>query len=177
MWSDFHALPTNNKAEFGFLVMFFSFSLALPPILPFAAKKKALYSHGFVVWIFFVHCICNFSSDTSLVFRPTQIHQIDATFLSLRKRTSVERKAFIVNSFPYWLFHCCLFLLSSRYQIIGGFVLVFCSDCFFDFIFFLSGIGNLQEKVSLDVLNQKAIQRKFCRIVYIQVRVHEQIAL
>lgn len=108
---------TNKKAGFGFLVRIFFLFLQLSSFSPIAfyCKEKTC---SVMVWLFggFLHCIFNFSSDTGLVFRPTHAHLIDATILSLRKRTNVKRKTSVRNSFPYWLSHCCSFLLSSRYQ-------------------------------------------------------------
>lgn len=92
---------TNKKVGFGFLVMvIFFFCLVLSSLLSFTAKEK-LCSVMVLLFGVFLHCIFNFSSDAGLVFRPTHVHQIGATILSLRKRTSVKRRTLMRNNFPY----------------------------------------------------------------------------
>lgn len=93
------------------------------------------------------------------------------------KKNKCKEKGSYKEQFSLLTLTAAHFFCPVDTRLIGGFVLVFRLDWFFGLLFFPSGIGNLQEKVSLDVLNQKAVQRKFCRIVYIQAHVHEQIAL
>lgn len=89
MWSgrgnkDLVALPVKKQASWfwffwvccwlGFFGLgFFFFSLVLPPLLHFAAKKKP---HSFIG--FFLHCICNSLSRT-LAYLVSQLVHDDKT--------------------------------------------------------------------------------------------------
>lgn len=150
---------------FGYV--FFFFQLSSSSHIALCCKEKSFVVSWFCL-DFFLHCICNFSWDNGLWSDRCHLFE---------KKNKCKEKGTYKEQFSLLTLTAAHFFCPVDTRLIGGFVLVFCLDWFFGLLFFPSGIGNLQEKVSLDVLNQKAVQRKFCRIVYIQAHVHEQIAL